>query len=58
MTAADIVERLFSSKGVTAERIKKAQGAALRNHLEWQTVLFAMTTEQRKAVEDAEISRG
>lgn len=53
MTPQDIIDRLFSAKGVTAERIEKAKGLALRSRLEWSTVLNVMTAEQRKAVEAA-----
>ncbi len=56
MTIADIIARLFSAKGVTPERITKAQGMAIREKKEWPAVLAAMTAEQRKAVEDAQVS--
>lgn len=56
MTPHDIIDRLFAStKGVTADRVRKAQGLALRLGLEWSLVLSAMTDEQRKAVTDAEV---
>ena len=51
MTAADIIAKLFLP--VDKERITKAQGLAIRSKIDWQTVLNAMTDEQRKAVENA-----
>ena len=48
-----IVRLLFSSRGVTAERIRKAQGAAQRHKVDWTQVLAAMTDEQRQQVEQA-----
>ena len=60
MTTEDIIKRLFfqDAKGrvVTKDRIRKAQGLAARSHIEWQTVLLAMTTEQQQEVERAEVS--
>ena len=53
MTPADIITRLFSAKGVTPERIQKAQGLAMRSRIEWSAVLDAMTEDQRKVVNDA-----
>lgn len=51
MTPADILARLFSSKGVTADRVKKAQGLAARSKINWADVLATMTDEQRGQVE-------
>lgn len=51
MTPQDILSRLFTDKGVTPERIQKAQGLALRHQIDWPRVLSAMTDDQRKAVE-------
>lgn len=52
MTAEEIVTALFNTiKGVTPERIKKAQKLAERSKLTWASVLAAMTPEQRALVE-------
>jgi hypothetical protein len=51
MTPQDIIAKLFLP--VDAERVKKAQGLAIRAKLEWADVLAAMTDAQRKAVESA-----
>lgn len=53
MTASDVVARLFSSKGVTPERVLKAKGLAARARIDWLNVVIAMNAEQRKAVADA-----
>jgi hypothetical protein len=53
MTPPDIIARLFSAKGVTADRVRKAQGMAIRNRIDWALVLAAMTDEQRAQVEQA-----
>lgn len=54
MTKADIIARLFSAKGVTPERVKKAEGMASREHVDWLDVVVAMTAEQRAQVENAQ----
>jgi hypothetical protein len=51
MTAREIVTALFNTKGVTPERIQKAQKLAERSKLTWASVLAAMTPEQRALVE-------
>ena len=51
MTPSDIIAKLFPS--ADAERIQKAKGMAARAKIDWQTVLAAMTDEQRKQVENA-----
>lgn len=57
MTAQEIRDRLFFSptkpRVIDAERVRKAQGLALRSRVEWQAVLDVMTDDQRKAVADA-----
>jgi len=53
MTPDDIIDKLFSAKGVTKERIRKAQGLAIRAKIDWQIVLMAMTTAQQQEVEKA-----
>jgi hypothetical protein len=55
MKPADIIARLFSSKGLTKDRVQKAKGMAARAKLDWLTVVVAMSPEQRKAVEDASL---
>ncbi len=54
MTSADIIARLFSAKGLSAERLTKARGMAARSGIDWLNVVIAMTPEQRKAVDDAQ----
>jgi hypothetical protein len=51
MTASDIVARLFSAKGVTADRVKKAKGLAMRAKVDWLDVVIAMSPEQRQQVD-------
>ena len=51
MSASEIVAALFNTKGVTPERVQKAQKLAERSKLTWATVLAAMTPEQRASVE-------
>jgi len=51
MTPADIIAKLFPP--VDADRIQKAKGMAARAKIEWQSVLAAMTDEQRKQVDNA-----
>ncbi len=55
MTAADIVTRLCEAKGfaITAQRVMKAKVMANRQHVLWEDVLAAMSSEQRAAVEGA-----
>lgn len=53
MTAQDIIEKLFTGKGFAPERVKKAQGLAIRSKVDWSEVLAAMTEAQRKMVTDA-----
>jgi len=53
MTAADIIAKLFSAKGVTPPRILKAQALASRSQIAWADVLAAMTDSQRQQVTDA-----
>ena len=54
MTVQGIIARLCENpKGVTADRVKKAQGLALRSKIEWTEVLNAMTDTQRQQVQDA-----
>ena len=51
MKPQEVVERLFDNKrGVTAERIQKAQALAKRMNVDWQDVLKAMSDEQRQQV--------
>lgn len=54
MTAQDIIDRLFFSptkpRVIDKERVRKAQGLALRSKIEWGDVVEGMTSEQRKAV--------
>ena len=61
MTVQGILARLFDnpkgltttgSRGEVINRVKKAQGLAVRSKIDWQEVLHAMTDEQRKAVAD------
>jgi hypothetical protein len=49
--AALIIARLFSAKGLDAERLKKAKGMASRHKVDWLDVVVAMTPEQRQQVE-------
>ena len=52
MKIEEIIERLFDNKrGVTPERIKKAQALTERSKLTWSDVLAKMTPEQRQQVE-------
>ncbi len=53
MTVQRIIALLFRQP-IDAAVTKKAQGLAIRSRIEWQAVLDAMTTEQKKAVDDAE----
>ena len=49
--AEEIIDRLFDNKrGVTPERIKKAQALTSRSNLTWDDVLAKMTPEQRQQV--------
>ncbi len=52
MTPADILAKLFPP--LTLERVKKAQGLASRQRMDWADVLAAMTDEQRQQVNDAQ----
>jgi hypothetical protein len=55
VTAADIAARLcLSYRGVTPERVKKAQALAVRSHVQWHDVLDAMTPEQQRSVAEAQ----
>ena len=51
MNPALIIARLFSVKGLTRERLRKAQGTAKRHKIDWLDVVIAMTPEQRQQVE-------
>lgn len=51
MTKADLIDRLFSAKGLTAERLTKAKGMAARIKVDWLDVVVAMTSEQQQQVE-------
>jgi hypothetical protein len=52
MKITEIIEKLFDNKrGVTPERIKKAQALTSRSNLSWDDVLAAMSPEQRQQVE-------
>ncbi len=54
MKAEEIVVRLFENKrGVTPERIKKAQALAQRSNVTWDNVLSAMSNDQRQQLEGA-----
>lgn len=54
MTPQAIIAKLFLP--IDAERVKKTQGLAQRHKIEWSDVLAAMTEDQRKAVQDAQVS--
>jgi hypothetical protein len=52
MKAEEIIERLFDNKrGITLDRIKKAQGLAQRSKLDWDAIVEKMTPEQRQALQ-------
>lgn len=52
MTAKEIASRLVENKrGLTPERVQKAQKLADRSKVNWADVLAAMTPEQRALVE-------
>ncbi len=51
MKAREVVDRLFSTKGVTPARIEKAKALAQRSGLQWSDVLDAMNSTEREMVE-------
>ena len=53
MTPQDIIARLFGPKGITADRVRKARALAQRMKVSWDSVLAAMTPDQRQQVQDA-----
>lgn len=55
MTAQELAARLLESrKGLTVDRIAKAQARAQQFKLSWDEVLAAMSSEQRQQVEQAQ----
>lgn len=54
MTIPNLIHWLFLESPVTLQRIEKAQREAARNDLTWESVLAAMTDEQRYGVDHAQ----
>ncbi len=55
MSPQEIVKRLCDTpKGITAERVKKAQALAGRSNVPWDVVLAAMSEANRGAVESVQ----
>lgn len=53
VTPAEIIARLFNGKGVTPERVQKAQRLARQSNVSWERLIQTMDADQRQQLTEA-----